>query len=219
MLILGAGGAMGRIHTHRALELAGGPSTIIATSRKAARCQALLDDFGQLAERCGKRLIVIEDKDTDAEVRELAPDGCDDVVVVAPDVGLIERGAGLMAPDGMLVLFSGMPFGKPCRLPVGRIATHGARFTGSTGSAVADQLAVLDRVVDGTLELSGNLEAVGGLTALPDALEAVTEGRVSGKIAIYPALVDMPLTPISKLRPVQDGVRWTLADEERLLGD
>ncbi len=216
MLIMGAGGAMGRIHTHRALEMADGPATIVATSRKAERCQALLDDFGPLAQRCGKRLLVIEDGQTEAALRDLAPEGCDDVVVVAPDVGLIERGAGLMAPDGMLVLFSGMPFGKPCRLPLGRIASHGARFTGSTGSAVADQLAVLDRVMDGTLDLAGNLQAVGGLAALPDALEAVTEGRVSGKIAIYPARLDLPLTPVSALKPADDG-GWSRADEDRLL--
>lgn len=216
MLIMGAGGAMGRIHTHRALEMADGPATIVATSRKAERCQALLDDFGPLAQRCGKRLVVIEDSQTEATLQDLAPGGCDDVVVVAPDVGLIERGAGLMAPDGMLVLFSGMPFGKPCCLPLGRIASHGARFTGSTGSAVADQLAVLDRVMDGTLDLTGNLQAVGGLAALPDALEAVTEGRVSGKIAIYPARLDLPLTPVSALKPADDG-GWSRADEDRLL--
>jgi hypothetical protein len=110
-----------------------------------------------------------------------------------------------------------MPFGKPCRLPLGRIATDGARFTGSTGSTVADQLAVLDRVMDGTLDLSGNLQAVGGLAALPDALEAVTEGRVSGKIAIYPGRIDLPLTPIGALEPVDAKGGWSRADEERLL--
>ncbi|HEX2529713.1 MAG TPA: alcohol dehydrogenase catalytic domain-containing protein [Geminicoccus sp.] len=217
MLILGAGGAMGRIHTHRAIEMGDGPQTIIAASRKASRCQALLDDFGGLASRCGKKLVVVEDQDVEQTVRDLAPKGCDDVVVVAPDIGLIERGAGLMAPDGMLVLFSGMPFGKPCRLPIGRIATHGARFTGSTGSAVNDQLAVLGRVMNGTLDMSGNLEAVGGLAALPDALEAVTEGRVSGKIAIYPGNLDLPLTPIRHLIPSTAKGQWTRADEEQLL--
>ncbi|WP_027134151.1 alcohol dehydrogenase catalytic domain-containing protein [Geminicoccus roseus] len=217
MLILGAGGAMGRIHTHRALELAEGPAIVIATSRKAERCQALQDDFGPLAERSGKRLVVIKDAEIDPVLDELAPRGCDDVVVVAPDVGLIERGATRMAADGMLVLFSGMPFGQPCRLPLGRIASHGARFTGSTGSTVADQLAVLDRVLDGTLDLTGNLEAVGGLAALPDALEAVRDGRVSGKIAIYPGRLDLPLTTIRTLHPEGAPQGWSRIDEERLI--
>ena len=65
----------------------------------------------------------------------------------------------------------------------------------------------------------GNLEAVAGFTALPEALQAVSEGRVSGKIAVYPARLDLPVTPISSLRPsAGDGERWTLEDERRLTG-
>ncbi|WP_159711982.1 alcohol dehydrogenase catalytic domain-containing protein [Geminicoccus flavidas] len=211
-LILGAGGAMGRIHLHRALEMADGPATILATSRKPARRQALEEDFGELARRNGRRLVILYDAEVPATVRELAPGGCDDVVVVAPDVGLIETGAGYLAPGGMLVLFSGMPFGKPCRLPLWRIGSDGVRFTGSSGSAVADQLAVLDRVMAGRLDLAGNLQAVGGLGALPDALEAVAEGRLSGKIAIYPGRLDLPLTPLGELR--RDGsTGWSRDDE------
>ncbi len=217
-LILGAGGAMGRIHTHRALELKDGPATIIATSRKGARLEALEADFGPLARQHGKNLVVIEDGETEAAVARLAPGGCDDVVVVAPEVALIERGARLMKDDGMLVLFAGMPYGQPCRLPLGLVSGGNARITGSTGSTVADQLAVLDRVVDGSLELSGNLEAVAGLASLPEALEAVNDGRVSGKIAIYPALLDLPVTAVTELRQEGQAVRWSLADELRLLG-
>jgi D-arabinose 1-dehydrogenase-like Zn-dependent alcohol dehydrogenase len=215
VLILGAGGAMGRIHLHRALEMADGPATILATSRKPARCQALAEDFGELARRNGKRLVILDDADVAATVQAVAPGGCDDVVVVAPDVGLIETGAGYLAPGGMLVLFSGMPFGQPCRLPLWRIGQDGVRFTGSSGSAVADQLAVLDRVTAGRLDLAGNLQAVGGLGALPDALEAVAEGRLSGKIAIYPACLDLPLTKVGELR--RDGnTGWSRDDEARL---
>ncbi|WP_191059206.1 alcohol dehydrogenase catalytic domain-containing protein [Geminicoccus harenae] len=215
LLILGAGGAMGRIHLHRAVEMADGPATILATSRKPARRRALEEDFGQLARRNGKRLVILDDADVPATVRELAPGGCDDVVVVAPDVGLIETGAGYLAAGGMLVLFSGMPFGKPCRLPLWRIGHDGVRFTGSSGSAVADQIAVLDRVTAGRLDLAGNLQAVGGLGALPDALEAVAEGRLSGKIAIYPGRLDLPLTPLGELR--RDGsTGWSRDDEARL---
>lgn len=216
-LILGAGGAMGRIHTHRALELRNGPATIIATSRKGERLRALEADFAPLASQHGKRLVVIEDGEAEACVAELAPDGCDDVVVVAPEITLIERGARLMKADGMLVLFAGMPFGQPCRLPLGLVSSGNARITGSTGSNVADQLAVLARVVEGSLELSGNLEVVAGLGALPDALEAVNAGRVSGKIAIYPSLLDLPLTSVDALRAPGQAVRWSLADERRLL--
>ena len=217
-LILGAGGAMGRIHTHRALELENGPAMVIATSRKGPRRDALERDFGPLARARGKTLVVVEDDGLNARLPALAPGGCDDVVVVAPDVAAVERGAKLMRADGLLVVFSGMPFGQPCSLPLGLVASHGARFTGSTGSLVEDQLAVLRRVTDQGLDLTGNLEAVAGFDALPEALEAVMEGRVSGKVAIYPALRTMPLTPVRDLKRTMADKTWTVADEARLLG-
>ena len=216
-LILGAGGAMGRIHTHRALGLESGPKVVIATSRKGRRLEALVQDFAPLAKQHGKTLIVVEDSSLDTVLAEAAPEGCDDVVVVAPDVAVVERGARLMRPDGMLVIFSGMPFGHLCPLPLGWVAQHGARFTGSTGSLVEDQLAVLSRVTERGLELTGNLEAVAGFDALPQALEAVMEGRVCGKVAIYPMMLGLPLTPIRDLKAgVPDRQGWTLADESRL---
>lgn len=217
-LILGAGGAMGRIHTHRALDLADGPGTIIATSRKGLRCEALERDFGPLARERGKTLIVVENDKLEALLRDRAPEGCDDVVVVAPDVTTVERGARLMRADGMLVVFSGMPFDQPCTLPLGLIASRGARFTGSTGSLVEDQLAVLHRVTDHGLDLTGNLEAVAGFAALPEVLEAVMEGRVCGKVAIYPATLTMPLTSVRDLKRDAADKTWTVTDEARLIG-
>ena len=218
LLVLGAGGAMGRIHLHRALQMADGPGLIIATSRKGARLEALERDFAAMARAAGRRLVVIADAELDEALPRLAPDGCDDVAVVAPEVAAIERGARFMRPDGMLVIFAGMPFGKPCRLPLGLVASHGARFTGSTGSEVEDQRQVLRQIDAGRLELSDNLEAVAGFDALPDALEAVSAGAVSGKIAIYPFLRALPMTPLRTLPPDRraDPGRWSRADEEKL---
>ena len=218
LLVLGAGGAMGRIHVHRALQMADGPGLIIATSRKGARLEGLERDFASMARAAGRRLVVLADTDLDRVLPDLAPGGCDDVAVVAPEVEAVERGARCMRPDGMLVIFAGMPFGKPCRLPLGLVASHGARFTGSTGSEVEDQRQVLRHIEAGRMELSDNLEAVAGFDALPDALEAVSAGAVSGKIAIYPFVRDLPLTPLRTLssdRRAHPG-QWSRADEEKL---
>ena len=76
---------------------------------------------------------------------------------------------------------------------------------------------MLDHVLAGRLDLANNLEAVSGFRHLPEALEAVSSGRVSGKIAIYPFVDDLPMTPVSRL--VAAGQSWTLADEARLAAD
>jgi len=215
-LILGAGGAMGRIHLHRALELAEGPDLVIAVSRQRARLDALRADFGPLAARRGSRLEILADTDLEEALRHLAPQGCDDVVVAAPDLTAIERGARLLRPGGMLVIFAGTPFGAGRPLPLGQISCHGTRLTGSTGCTVADQKEVLARVLSGDLDLAGNLEAVCGFEALPDAVRSVAAGEVCGKIAIFPGLADLELTAVRTIaRPAGVG-GWTRADEQRL---
>jgi len=99
-----------------------------------------------------------------------------------------------------------------------RVATDGIRITGSTGSTVEDQLSVLKSVMEGTLDPTQNLEAVAGFDAVPDALKAVTEGRVNGKVAIYPGVLGLPLTPIAALKQasVPGDARWTLEDEKTI---
>ncbi len=70
----------------------------------------------------------------------------------------------------------------------------------------------------GTLDPTQNLEAVAGFDAIPDALKAVTEGRVNGKVAVYPGVLGLPLTPIAALKRagITGEARWTLEDERTM---
>ena len=208
-LIHGAGGAMGRIHVHRLLQLENGPGTVIATSRKGSRLAALKEDFAPMAEAQGRRLIVAEAEEVEALISELAPAGLDDVVIVVPDSAAVEAAARWLAPDGLLAVFAGFAFGRPIQFDLAGVATSGRRLTGSTGCSVEDMKDVLARVTSGQLDLLANLKAVGGLKALPKALDAVSRGSVSGKIVIYPQSPDMPF------RAVDGG--WGLAEERGLI--
>ncbi|MDR3488195.1 MAG: alcohol dehydrogenase catalytic domain-containing protein [Bradyrhizobium sp.] len=218
-LIVGGGGPMGRIHVHLALQMRNGPALVIATELSGHRMDDLRRDFEPMAEKRGKKFLVVANDALDRVLADVASEGCDDVVVVAPDVTVVERVAGFMKPDGMLVVFAGMPYGQPCRLPIGRVASAGARFTGSTGSTIEDELSILSRVTSGELDIVGNLEAVAGFAVVPEAFAAVTEGRMSGKIVVYPGLPDLALTRTSELRRSQGGsAQWTYDDESRLRG-
>ena len=73
-------------------------------------------------------------------------------------------------------------------------------------------------ILSAVLGAGAFVEAVAGFGALPEALAAVSEGRVSGKIAIYPGRLDLPVTRIAGLRPAAAGrARWTPDDERRLV--
>ena len=207
-LVHGAGGAMGRIHVHRLLQLDRGPSTIIATSRKGRRLDDLRKDFEPLARKAGRTLMVLSNDDLDKELAEVAPGGLNDAIVVAPDVEAIAAVADTLAPDGLLSIFAGFPFGGAIDFDLSSIAVTGKRLTGSTGCTVGDMKDVLDRVLAGELDLMANIRAVAGLDALPDAFVEVSQGIVSGKIVIFPQKPDEPLRHLK--RP------WSKEDETAL---
>lgn len=207
-LVHGAGGAMGRIHVHRLLQLDQGPATIIATSRKGARLSDLEADFGPVAARRNRRLHVVESEDVASLIADVAPGGVDDAAVVAPDSEAVARVATWLAPDGLLAIFAGFPFGRMIPFDLTGIALTGKRITGSTGCSVDDMKDVLARVLAGELDLSANMKAVAGLKALPQALDAVNRGAVSGKIIVYPQAPDLPFRRL--------GEGWRKSDEHGL---
>lgn len=207
-LVHGAGGAMGRIHVHRLLQLERGPRIVIATSRKGQRLADIEADFAPIAKASGRTLHVVDTDGVEAAVADLAPRGLDDAVVIAPDSDAVEAAVRWLAPDGLLAVFAGFAYGQPILFDLSSIAVTGMRMTGSTGCSIQDMKDVLARVQSGDLDLLANLKAVGGLKALPKALYAVSSGTVSGKIVIYPQVPDLPF------RTVADG--WGPADESGL---
>ncbi len=208
-LIHGAGGAMGRIHVHRLLQLTSGPKTIIATSRSGQRLNDIERDFGPLAKAHGRRLVVTSVDALPSVIETEAPGGLDDAVVVVPSASAIEDVVGYMAPDGLLSVFAGFPYGQTVDIDLAAVALTGMRLTGSTGCSVDDMRDVLARVESGDLDLSPNIAAVAGLNDLPRSLQAVSDGDVSGKIVIYPQQPALPLTAVGN---------WGSADEVGLTG-
>jgi D-arabinose 1-dehydrogenase-like Zn-dependent alcohol dehydrogenase len=157
-------------------------------------------------------------------VRRYAAAGADDVVVTAPSARAVVAASEAMASDGMLVLFAGVPVGTRASLDLSSVYLHGAQLTGTSGSRIADQARVVDKTVAGQLEPRRALAAVGGIEAARDALQALMDGRFPGKIVIFPALRDLPLTSLPDLaraepdvgRALDAGGAWTAEAEAAL---
>ena len=203
-LIAGAGGTLGRIHTQRALEMADGPRALLVTNRGQERLRRLVADFEPLAAAAGRELVAVsptaEPGRLEREIDRLTGGrGCDDVVVVVPDTAAIAEAARHMALDGMLVVFAGLPAGSMAALPLDRVALHGAQFTGTSGSTVADELRLLEKVATRALSPARSLAAIGGMRAMAAGIEAVMQHRYPGKIVIFPQLADLPLLALSEL--------------------
>jgi threonine dehydrogenase-like Zn-dependent dehydrogenase len=199
-LFVGAAGPMGQMHLERALRMPGGPRTAIGADLDPERLAAARARLDPIARASGRRLLTTAGKDLAKVVSdETAGRGADDVIVTAPTADAVTSAADLMAPDGMLVLFAGLPVGSRAKLDLGPVYLHGAQYTGTSGSRIADQELVVRKTIDGQLAPGRAVAAVGSMEAAPDGLRALMEGRFAGKIVIFPQLRGLPLTSLDDL--------------------
>lgn len=237
-LFVGAGGPMGRMHVQRAIELSPGPALILATDINAMRLAALVARFDPLAALHRKRFVAFnpsagsrhryadETESLRAFVtRETDNRGADDVVVCVPSAEVMAEAAQTMAPNGMLVLFAGIPNGTFAPLNLSAVSLHNAQFTGTSGSTLADQLAVIRKALAGELSPNQSVAAVGGMEAALDGIRAMMEGRYPGKVVIFPQISGLPLTGLADLKTVVPDVAaclgpgdvWTRGAEAALI--
>ncbi len=229
-VFVGAGGPMGQMHIQRAIELPGGPHTLIATDVNDERLAVLHQLFAPLAEEHGKHLLTINPQQASEPLqaqirRETGGTGADDVIVCVPSAALMAEAATLMASDGMLVLFAGVPNGTFAPLNLSDVYLHNAQFTGTSGSALDDQAAVIDKTIAHQLSPNRSVAAIGGIEAARDGIRAMIEGRYPGKIVIFPQISGVPLVSIAELKETYPDVAaklgpgdtWTPAAEQVLI--
>jgi threonine dehydrogenase-like Zn-dependent dehydrogenase len=192
---------MGQMHIQRAIELEEGPATIVAVDRDRERLAQLEERLLPLATSRCRQLVTIDTPDLAPEVVQEASGGrgAEVVIVTVPLAEVMAGAAALMAGDGMLVLFAGVPNGTLGPVDLSKVYLHGAQFTGTSGSRIADQQRVLDKTAKGELSLEGSLGAVGGMEAAREGIEALIEGRFAGKIVIFPQLRGLPLLGLAEL--------------------
>jgi L-sorbose 1-phosphate reductase len=229
-VFLGAGGPMGQMHVQRALEAADGPRKVIATEVNDARLKMLEDRLKMLAEKNKRELVLINPATSSESLHDFVMrisegKGADDVVLCVPVAALAKEAASLMTPDGMLVLFAGMPNGTMAPLDLSSVYLHNAQFTGTSGLTIHDQEQVMVKAAAGSLSPEMSVAAVGGMKTAHEAYKALMEGRFPGKIVIFPQLLDMPLMGLDELKTrfpqvgekLGPGNMWTLAAEESLI--
>jgi len=121
-------------------------------------------------------------------------------------------------------VFAGVPIGTHVRINIDLIF-NSCRIIGSSGSRVQDLQHTLELTEQGLISPNESVAAIGGMRALRDGIEAVQKGTFSGKVVIYPHIVDMLLTPLNELhntmpsiaKEVAKGNLWTREAERALL--
>jgi threonine dehydrogenase-like Zn-dependent dehydrogenase len=229
-LFVGAGGPMGQMHVQRALELPGGPRLVIATEISDERLQTLQENFAPLAEKNDRTLLVFNPANApeslkDFVLRVTQGQGVDDVVVSVPLAALMAESAAVMKPDGMLVLFAGVPNGTFGPVDLSNVYLHNAQYTGTSGLTLQDQASVMERAREGALSPGRSVAAIGGIETARQAMQAVMDGAYPGKVVIFPQIHDLPLMGLAELEEklpevaarLKEGGVWSNEAEEALI--
>jgi threonine dehydrogenase-like Zn-dependent dehydrogenase len=204
-VFVGAGGPMGLMHVQRAIQQPGGPRKIVATEVSDERLKALEDRLGHLAQSNDCELITFNSQTADQSLRDFVMGltdnrGADDVVVSVPISEVMAEADTLMNADGMLVFFAGVPNGTLAPLNLSAVYMDNAQYTGTSGLTIHDQQQVVDLANQGDLSPGSIVGAVGGMRAAKDGLQALVDGRYSGKVLIFPQIHDLPLMGLDELK-------------------
>lgn len=229
-IFFGAGGPMGQMHVQRSLEIKQGPRRVVVTDLDRSRLDHIENRFSGLAQAQGVELITLAPSQfesqaaMDARIRELAPKGYDDVVVLAPVARLIPGLVALAADNGFINIFAGLGIGSMADIQVADLC-RGVKLIGSSGSRISDLRKVLGMVEAKQLNTNLSVAAIGGLKSAREGLEGVSNARFPGKTVIYPQIPDLPLMALedvpANLPELKDKLdprgAWTKEAEEALL--
>jgi threonine dehydrogenase-like Zn-dependent dehydrogenase len=229
LLLFGAGGAMGQMQLFYALTRPEPPAQVVVVDRHPERLEPLREMGIPLAQQAGIDLQFYCNADADpdaqqAHLRALCPHGYDHIMLLASSAEAVALTYPLLTDGGVLNLFAGIPKGQKVPLDLTPLASRHMRLLGSSGSTMDDIAECLRLVAEGALPARKVIGAIGGLNALPEALQAVQSHRYPGKVVVFPQLPDLPLMGLTELHErlpevaahLEAGRYWT-RDAERAL--
>lgn len=218
VLVVGAGGPMGQMHTIRNICSGKKGISVVATDMDDSRLESLRSKAEPMARTCGAKLTMVNTKTTPLTGTFTY------VALMAPVPALVAQAIKDAAPGCIVNIFAGIP--APVKHPIDLDAVIEKRvfLFGTSGSTIRDMKIVLDKVQKGQLNTDCSVDAVSGMAGAKDGIAAVENRTLAGKIIVYPQLHDLPLTPLSELKTkyptvaakLQNG-QWTKAAEQELL--
>jgi threonine dehydrogenase-like Zn-dependent dehydrogenase len=232
VLLFGAGGPMGQMHVHLAVEKDPPPAVIVATDIADKRIEVLSDLFERRAEQRGITFRTFNpsaysDKDQyrKAIVDTNAGRLFDYVVCLAAIPAVIEEASSYLCQSSILNIFAGVSKGTVTKLNLKEVASKSVRWIGSSGSGVEDMEYTLHQVEQGKLDTNISVAAVSGMSDVWNGIDAVRTGSFPGKIVVYPHIEDLALTSLGELRVrypeigelLDEKGGWTKEAEEKLL--
>ena len=223
VLVMGAGGPMGQMHTLRAICSGGERVSVTAGDIDDARLEALRKKAQPAARRLNVDFRLVNTRN---EPDPLAGETFSYFALMAPLPQLLSEAVARSAEGAIINIFAGIP--APTRHPLDLDAVISKRcfMYGTSGSRISDMQIVLQKVAAGQLDTNASVDAICGMAGAADGIAAVRDRRVAGKIIVYPALREVGLIALSDLgqhfptaAAKLAGGLWTAAAEAELLAD
>lgn len=187
VLIVGAGGPMGQMHTIRALATTKGE--VVATDTSDDRLEAL-----------EKKLTAWQGQYSTSLASQLANDEFFDVIsLMAPVPALVQDAIARARKGAKVNVFAGIPVGTTAELDLDKVIDQAIYLFGTSGSEPKDMKVVLHKVLTDQVDTNLSVAAVSGMAGAIDGLQAVEERTLEGKIVVYPSLVNLPLIPLAEM--------------------
>lgn len=206
IVIIGAGGPMGQMHTIRDVASPVPGIRVTATDMDDSRIAALSAKAAPIARTTGVPYRAVN------TVAEPFDQTFTYYALMAPVPALAAGAIEQCAPGAIVNIFAGIPAPVKHEIDLDALIAKRVFVFGTSGSETEHMRIVLRKVTDGQLNTNASVDAVSGMAGATDGLEAVEKRTLAGKIIVYPELHDLPLTPLSQLAAKYPSVAAKLKD-------
>lgn len=193
VLIVGAAGPMGQMHTIRLLCSGAEGISITAADVDNGRLESLRHKASAIAKERNVKLSLVNPENETVKGRFSY------FAIMAPVGALVAQAVKDSTKGALINLFAGIPVTVRQKLDLDRYIDHKCFMFGSSGSRLSDMTVVLEKVLSGRLDTDCSVDAVSGMAGAVDGIRAVESRTMTGKIIVYPQLKLLPLVHLSAL--------------------
>jgi threonine dehydrogenase-like Zn-dependent dehydrogenase len=218
ILVSGAGGPMGTMHVIRNICQGIERISIFAGDIDEDRLAVLSKKAQPLAAKNN-----VEYKPYNP-AKEKITDAFNYIVLMVPIPELVAASVKSAAGSAIINIFAGIPAEITADIDLDAYIEKQLYFIGTSGSVLDDMKQVLAKVESGRLDTNVSVAAVSGLDGAADAIHAVDNSSIPGKIVVYPPCKGLQLTELAMIKGEMPSVAkclnnglWSRKAEEALL--
>jgi threonine dehydrogenase-like Zn-dependent dehydrogenase len=218
VLIIGAAGPMGQMHTIRLVCSGIEDIAIVGTDFDDERLKSLAEKANPMAKERKVELSLVNSQKNPINEKFSY------FAIMAPVAPLVAQSIKDSLEGALINVFAGIPASVYQEIDLDTYITNKCFMFGTSGSRLSDMKIVLEKVLSEQLNTDCSVDAVCGMAGAIDGIRAVEARAMPGKIIVYPQLEKLALTPISKLGDKYPSVAeklcegiWTKQAEDELL--